>query len=485
MVTLVPRLCLSDPVEIVGMPMSEPGLLRRPANADASLMELVGTSEILRFRPDRPPKSGADVGSVSICSSYRFRILISGMESLWIALLVSCGVRVIQKWDLCCTFPSTSRHTFPSNMSVGTPVPAVPAAPAAPATPIGWVRRGSRFSKDGVTLQSSQMSDFLAFKDGCYYFHVALPSDGCTYYLATSKHEGHQLQRMYVDTSDQVGFGLKSLYANKEVLHIGIAPRADTFTHSTRIDTGEVVYYMWSKRLDGSYQIFDFYVEASIPVIRRISPHTNTITKQRLGIKVKLPISASYKQFVIETNKLLSPTIQIKTICHITRGLLFSHRCVVKNESPSEVEMPESVRWAKLFIGAPVEVAEDTTLPSSMRHMSAITEKFHATRELAMYQEQNVAHDIRQTLVSALAAADTAVATTGAAVILSSNAYKRHRAEYAQAADEVAAKMRLNSPAAAAGKSNEDDEECVLTGERSLEERNILGFSPGNVIVVD
>ena len=61
-------------------------------------------------------------------------------------------------------------------------------------------------------------------------------------------------------------------------------------------------------------------------------------------------------------------------------------------------------------------------------------------------------------------------------MILSSNAYKRHRAEYAQAADEVAAKMRLNSPAAAAGKSNEDDEECVLTGERSLEERNHYGF---------
>jgi hypothetical protein len=95
MVTLVPRLCLSDPVEIVGMPMSEPGLLRRPANADASLMELVGTSEMLRFRPDRPPKSGADVGSVSICSSYRFCILISGMESLWIALLVSCGVMLV------------------------------------------------------------------------------------------------------------------------------------------------------------------------------------------------------------------------------------------------------------------------------------------------------------------------------------------------------------------------------------------------------
>jgi len=231
-------------------------------------------------------------------------------------------------------------------------------------------------------------------------------------------------------------------------------------------------------------------VEASIPVIRRISPHTNTITKQPLEIKVKLPISSNYKQFVIETNKLLSPTIQIKTICHITRGLLFSHRCVVKNESPSEVEMPESVRWAKLFIGAPVEVAEDTTLPSSMRHMSAITEKFHATRELAMYKEQNVADDIRQTLAAALAAADKAVATTGAAVILATNAYKRHRAEYEQAglkaaADEVAAKMRLNSPAAAAGKSNEDDEECVLTGERSLEERNRLGFSPANVVVVD
>ena len=180
------------------------------------------------------------------------------------------------------------------------------------------------------------------------------------------------------------------------------------FTHSTRIENDEVVYYMWSKRLDGSYQEFYFRMEASIPVIRRISLHTNTITKQRLEIKVKLPISSNYKQFVLETNKLYGPTIQIKTICHITRELLFSHRCVVKNESPSEVEMPESVRWAKLFIGAPVEVAEDTTLPSSMRHMSAITEKFHATRELAMYKEQNVADDIRQTLAAALAAADKA-----------------------------------------------------------------------------
>ena len=50
--------------------------------------------------------------------------------------------------------------------------------------------------------------------------------------------------------------------------------------------------------------------------------------------------------------------------------------------------MPESVRRDKLFIGAPVEVAEDTTLPSSMRHMSAITEKFHATRELAMHKSK-------------------------------------------------------------------------------------------------